>query len=112
MTLKLALETMFGAFLLPFFARTFWGKMATRWGAIGGYTAAVVIVGTIWAINHGKGNPMIHQTGTVWIDMAWTAAIGLFAASVISGGKIRKSIPTIFAAVVSGILGGYILTLI
>lgn len=78
---------------------------------IGGFFAAFIIVGSMWIINHGMKNSLIKQSGSVWIDMAWAAAIGLFTASVISGGKIKKSFVNIGAAIVGGVIGGVILTI-
>lgn len=111
MNAKSAVLTACGGFLFPFVIRMMWGRMVKIGGVAGGFFASVVIVGTIWATNHGIKNHLIQQTGPVWIDMAWAAGIGIFTASVISGGKIGKSIVNIFAAVVGGILGGFILSL-
>jgi hypothetical protein len=112
MTVKLAIATMIGAFLLPFSIKMLWGRMVEKWGAVGGWLAAVGIVGTIWAVNHGKSSPMIYQTGTIWIDMALAAAVGLFTASIVSGGKVKKSLNTVLAAVTAGVIGGFILSLL
>ena len=100
------ITTILGAFLFPIFLRLFWGRLVNKFGAIGGFLAAIIIVGTIWVINHGIDNHLIQQSGSTWIDMAWAAAIGVFTASVVSGGKIRKSFANINAAVIGGILGG------
>jgi hypothetical protein len=103
------ITTILGAFLFPIFLRLFWGRLVNKFGAIGGFLAALVIVGTIWVINHGMENHLIQQSGSGWIDMAWAAAIGVFTASVVSGGKIRKSYTNIGAGVVGGIVGGIVL---
>ena len=103
------ITTILGAFLFPIFLRLFWGRLVNRLGAVGGFLAAIIIVGTIWIINHGMDNHLIKQSGSVWIDMAWAAAIGIFTASVAAGGKIRKSFTNMGAAVVGGIIGGIVL---
>ncbi len=111
MTIGAMLSTICGAFIFTFLLRILWGKLMEKREIIGGFFAAFIIVGTMWVINHGIKNSLIKQSGSVWIDMAWAAGIGLFTASVISGGKIKKSFVNIGAAIVGGIIGGAILTL-
>jgi hypothetical protein len=104
-----AITTIFGAFLFSLSLRLLWGRLVNRLGAIGGILSAIIIVGTIWIINHGMKYHLIQQSGNVWIDMAWAAAIGVFTASVAAGGKIKKSVTNINAAVIGGIIGGIVL---
>lgn len=111
MTLGLALTTMVGGFLFPFAIRMMWGKMVESWGPAGGFMAAAFIVGTVWTINHGLGQPLIYQTGA-WVDMAWGAGIGLIAATMVLGGKLSKAWNNIIAAIVGGVIGGFLLALI
>ncbi len=111
MTLGLALTTMVGGFLFPFAIRMMWGKMVDTWGPIGGWMAAAFVVGTVWTINHGLGQPLIYQTGA-WVDMAWGAGIGLIAATMVLGGKLSKAWNNIIAAIVGGVIGGFLLALI
>lgn len=103
------ITTICGAFIFPFIIRLMWGKFVEAGGIIGGFVAALAIVGTIWILNHGIKNHLIVQSGAVWIDMAWPAAIGVFTASVIAGGKIKKSLVNVGAALVGGILCGIVL---
>lgn len=111
MTAGLALTTMVGGFLFPFAIRMMWGKMVESWGPAGGFMAAAFIVGTVWTINHGLGQPLIYQTGA-WVDMAWGAGIGLIAATMVLGGKLSKAWNNIIAAIVGGIIGGFLLAII
>lgn len=109
MTLPLALATVAGGFLFPFMIRLMWGKLVDNFGPIGGWMAALFIVGTVWAINHGTG--MITQgVEAAWIDMGFAAGIGLLTASVVRGGSFAKAVPNVIAAIVGGIIGGYILS--
>lgn len=105
------ITTIFGAFIFPLFLRLFWGRLVNKLGAIGGFLASISIVGTIWVFNHGFNSHLIQQSGNTWIDMAWAAAIGVFTASVLSGGKIEKSFLNIGAGLVGGIIGGIVLVL-
>ncbi|MBU5456070.1 Lin0368 family putative glycerol transporter subunit [Caproiciproducens sp. MSJ-32] len=110
MTLELALATIVGGFLFPFLIRMYWGGLVDKFGPIGGFMAAGFIVGTAWALNHGVG--LITQSGPVWVDMGFAAGIGLCVASAIQGGKVKKAIPQIGAALVGGTLAGFILSII
>lgn len=105
------ITTVLGAFIFPLFIRIFWGRLVNKLGAIGGFLAAIIIVGTIWIFNHGFDSHLIQQSGSTWVDMAWAAAIGVFTASAFSGGKIKKSFANIGAGVVGGIIGGIALVL-
>lgn len=111
MTTGQAIATIIGGFLFPFAIRLMWGKMVDEWGAIGGWMAAAFIVGTVWSINHGISNPMITQSGGVWIDMAVAAGVGVYVASVIRGGNIKGSLINIAAAVAGGGIAGFFLSL-
>ena len=68
--------------------------------------AALFIVGTMWAMNHGLG--MIYQSGTAWVDMAWAAGTGLMFADIFAGKKINGS--TVLAGLLGGVIGGFILS--
>lgn len=105
-----AIATVFGGFLFPFAIRMMWDKMIDEWGPIGAWMAAAFIVGTVWTINHGLENPMITQSGGVWIDMAVAGGVGVFVATVVRGGKIKQSLVHIGAAVFGGLLAGLLLS--
>jgi uncharacterized membrane protein (UPF0136 family) len=111
MSVGTAVTIIAGGFLFPFAIRMMWGKMVEDWGPLGGWMAAAFIVGTVWTLNHGIERPLITQTGGAWIDMAWAAGIGLFVATALRGGKILKALPNVFAAVVGGVMGGFLLSL-
>lgn len=107
MTIQNIITTFAGAFIFPFLIRLLWGKMVEVWGAIGGWMAAGFIVGTTWALNHGVG--LIVQKGA-WVDMAWAAGFGLFAASVAAGDHFGKGFTNACMAIIGGTLGGFILS--
>jgi len=111
MTVKEIIMTITGAAIFSFLVIILWGKLVNWFGAIGGFIAAMLIPGTMWIINHGVNNHLIKQSGTVWIDMAWAVGIGVFISSKIQGGKVTKAKNTLMAVILSGIIGGYILTI-
>jgi hypothetical protein len=108
MTFGQIATTFAGGFIFPFLIRLLWGKMVESWGPVGGWMAAGFIVGTAWTLNHGVG--LIYQTGAAWIDMAWAAGFGLFAASAASGDNVGKGLTNAFMAIIGGTLGGLILS--
>jgi uncharacterized membrane protein (UPF0136 family) len=108
MDIKLAIATVVGAAIFPFLIRILWGKLCATFGPIGGFMAAGWIVGTTWAFNHFVG--AITQSGDAWIDMGLAAGVGLIVASTLRGGKFAKAVPNILAALVAGVLGGFILS--
>ena len=75
MGLQEALLTIIGSFVFTFLVLTLWGRLVNSVGPVGGYIAALMIPGTMWILNHGIKNHFIHQTGSVWIDMAWVSLI-------------------------------------
>lgn len=109
MSFQGALLTIIGSFVFTFLVLSLWGRLVNSVGPIGGYIAALMIPGTMWILNHGIKNHLIHQTGSVWIDMAWAVGIGVCVSSKIKGKKIFKAKNTIVAAVVGGMLAGIIL---
>ncbi|GAB6086546.1 Lin0368 family putative glycerol transporter subunit [Alkaliphilus crotonatoxidans] len=110
MTIGFAITTIAGGFIFPFLIRLLWGKMCENWGPAGGYMAAGFIVGTAWTINHGVG--LIFQSGGAWIDMAFAAGAGLFVASALSGDNVSKGLVNLFYAILGGVIGGFILSLL
>jgi hypothetical protein len=108
MTIQNIIATFAGGFIFPFLLSMLWGKMVENWGAIGGWMAAGFIVGTSWTLNHGVG--LIFQSGAAWVDMAFAAGVGLFAGSVVTGGKLNKGLVNAFFAIIGGVLGGFILS--
>lgn len=112
MSIKEIITTIVGGFLFPFFIVTTWGRLVKKIGPFGGFVASFIIVGTMWVINHGVNNHLVKQSGLVWIDMAWAAAIGVLVSSIVTGGKVYKSMTTIVAVILGGLLSGGLLFLI
>ncbi|NLA78334.1 MAG: hypothetical protein GX845_02125 [Erysipelothrix sp.] len=110
MTVQHMVATIAGGFLFPFLIRLMWGKLVDNFGTFGGWMAALFIVGTTWAINHGAGMIIQGAEGAAWIDMGFAAGIGLLVASVVRGGNFGKAVPNLLAALVGGALGGLILS--
>ncbi len=109
MTIANIITTLFGAFIFPVLLRLIWAPLVNLWGAKGGILSAVLITGTMWVVNHGIRNPLIVQSGNIWIDMSWAAALGVFTATLLLGANFKKSIPLLFTSTIGGIFAGFIL---
>ena len=101
-------STLIIGFLFTFLNQEIWGKLVDRFKGFGGLLAATLIPGTMWIIGHGLNSPMINQTGSIWIDMAWAPAIGGITHSILLGKKGGKG-NNFIAAIFAGILAAYVL---
>lgn len=110
MTLINMIKTFLGASLFPFCLVLFFDRFVKKIGAIGGFVAAGVIIGSIWMINHGF--PLIVQSGPIWIDMAFAAGSGVLTASIINKGSFSKALSNLFVAFLGGLLAGGLISLI
>ncbi|MGL5327730.1 MAG: Lin0368 family putative glycerol transporter subunit [Peptostreptococcaceae bacterium] len=104
MTIQLAFTTILGGAVFAFLCNFVWGRLVDQFGAIGGWIAAGMLVGTTWSLNHGMG--FVHQSGVIWMDMAIAAFAGGLVCSSLGGGKLSKAIPTICGCIIGGIIAG------
>ena len=110
MTLSQVLTTILGGFLLPFAILDFWGRLVERFGPLGGWFAAAIIIGPIWYLNHGMLNPLIVQHGAVFIDMGFATAIGVLVYGLTRGIDFSSHGRNLLAALLGGSLAGLILS--
>ncbi len=110
MTIPQALFTFMGAALFPFFVILFFDKFVHKFGGIGGFIAAGLIIGNMWLVNHGFG--LITQSGPVWVDMAFAAGSGVFVSTLLHQGKLSKALPNLFVAFLGGLIAGAIISII
>lgn len=110
MTISQALTTLTGAFMFPFLCRIGWGRLVDKFGPIGGWIAAAFITGTMWLFNHGLDKHLIVQTG-VWVDMGLAAGVGVWVATAALGFNKRESRKNLASAILAGVVGGFILSL-
>jgi hypothetical protein len=133
MTPASAITTTFGAFCFAFTVCICWPKLVEDFKWAGGFIAAGIIVGTFWVMNHklpgwgiapamremasgDKGQfGLIHQAhnyGGPWIDMGFAAGFSLWISSIHGGGRPGKSLPTLAAVILGGLVGGALVGLI
>lgn len=110
MSAQAIISTITGGFLFTFLIQILWGRLVNKFGSFGGILAAVLISGTMWVLNHGLTKPLIFQSGSLWIDMAWAPAVSGIVYSLLAGKKIKKSVPNIIAAILGGIMAGLLIS--
>lgn len=110
MTIQLAFTTILGGAVFGFLCNFAWGKLVDQFGPIGGWIAAGTLVGTTWSLNHGMN--FVHQSGSIWMDMAIAACVGGLMCSSLGGGKFSKAIPTLCGCIIGGIIAGTALSVI
>ena len=110
MTLTNMITTFLGAALFPFMLKLFFDRFVDKMGAIGGFAAAGVIIGSVWLVNHGL--PLIDQSGPIWVDMAFAAGTGVLVASIINKGSFTKALPNLFLAFMGGLLAGGVISIL
>lgn len=121
------ITTFAGGFLAAFILTMGFGQMVNRFGPIGGWLAGGFIVGTMWALNHSTGigiagitqnlvpgvsNLMVQGQNSPWVDQAWPIVTGIMANGAVSGAKLGKAMPTWIAAILGGIVAGFVLSCI
>lgn len=109
MSASQVLTTILGGFLLPFIILLLWGRLVDRFGAWGGWLAAVIIIGPIWYLNHGMSHPLIVQQGPVFIDMGFATGLGVLTYGLCKGISFQSHRANLLAALLGGCLAGIIL---
>lgn len=107
-----AFSTFLGGLIFALLLQLIWDKLVEKLGILGGFLSAMLIPGSMWIINHGMNNHLIMQSNSIWIDMSWAAAIGGVTVTKLTGKSIKESIPNIFAAIIGGILAGFIIIIL
>lgn len=106
------LGTVVGSAIAGMFVMSVWGELAGAYGFIGGWFAALAIIGVMWFMNHFVG--LINNDGA-WVDMA----VGIGVAGTARGGfdagfsTVVAALPTLAFVLIGGALGGvcaYLLT--
>lgn len=94
-----------GSFIVGLLIMGAWGMLGGEYGSLGGWIAALVMVGPTWFMNHYLG---IFKQDGAWIDQGIAiGAAGVFKGVFLDGGgALLESVPLILVVVVAGGLGG------
>ncbi len=92
------------------FVMSIWGDWAGAYGNIGGWFAAVAIIGPMWFLNHYIGL-IDNSKGLAFVDMAWGIAwVGIMrdvfgvGGNSFDLGRLVESLPTLGLVTVGAIL--------
>ena len=100
------LGTVIGTAVAGMFVMSVWGEFVGAYGIGGGWFAGLVIIGTMWFLNHCIG---IHNNDGAWVDMALGIAVAGMMRSVFESGIKAgiDSLPTLLVTLVGGAVGGF-----
>ncbi len=100
------LGTIIGTAIAGMFVMSVWGAFAGAYGIAGGWFAGLIIIGTMWFMNHYIG--LVHNKGA-FIDMALGIGVAGTMRDVFNNGIQAgvESLPTLITVIVGGIIGGY-----
>ena len=94
-----------GAMIVGALVFGIWPEMWKTYGIMGGWTAAFIIVGLCWFMNHWLGI-FSNPERTIWIDQGLAiAAAGVAWAMVRFGASFTDCLPTLCLVAVGGCIG-------
>ncbi|MBM7613767.1 Lin0368 family putative glycerol transporter subunit [Alkaliphilus hydrothermalis] len=99
-------STMIGTAIAGMFVMSVWGAFVEQGGIIGGWFAGLIIIGTMWLMNHYLG--LINNDGA-FVDMACGIGMAGFMRGVFENGiQVGiDSLPTLGLVILGGALGGF-----
>ncbi|WIV12675.1 hypothetical protein [Proteiniborus sp. MB09-C3] len=100
------LGTVIGTAIAGIFVMSVWGAFASAYGIAGGWFAGLLIIGTMWFLNHALG--LINNDGA-FVDMAVGIGMaGTMRDVFMNGGQVFvDALPTLVVVLVGGIVGGF-----
>ncbi|WP_416246422.1 Lin0368 family putative glycerol transporter subunit [Caldibacillus debilis] len=108
-----ALRSIIGYAIAGLLVMSIWSEFAGSYGILGGYLAAIIIIGPMWFMNHFLG--LIPQDDdSAWVDMALGIAVaGTMRDTFMKGGSaFVDALPTLglvaLGAIIAGITAGII----
>jgi hypothetical protein len=99
------LFTVIGTAIAGMFVMSVWGAFAGAYGIGGGWFAGLMIIGSMWYMNH---NLECHNNDGAWVDMALGIGVagtmrGVFENGISTG---IDALPTLAVVLIGGALGG------
>lgn len=100
------ISTVIGTAIAGMFVMSVWAKFVEAYGIGGGWFAGLMIIGTMWFMNHYIG---IHNNDGAWIDMALGIGVAGLMKVVFSDGVQAglDSVPTLVVVLIGGAIGGF-----
>ena len=107
------LRTAIGGTIAGLFAGGIWGAFAGEYGILGGWAAALVIIGLMWFMNHYVG--LIHNSSEgSFVDMATAIGTTCIVRDLFMNGasELPASMPTFVFLAIGGCIGGYLASVV
>ncbi len=100
------LGTIIGTAIAGMFVMSVWGAFAGAYGIAGGWFAGLLIIGTMWFMNHALG--LVNNDGA-FVDMAVGIGMaGTMRDVFMNGGQVFvDALPTLIIVLIGGIVGGF-----
>ncbi|MCT4597940.1 MAG: hypothetical protein N4A50_08725 [Vallitalea sp.] len=99
------LGTFIGSMISGILVFSVWGKLAGDYGLVGGWFAALVIIGLSWSICHYAG-VIYNRDGAAWVDLGLPVGVAGTAVGVFNGQPLVNALPTLGVLAIGAILGG------
>lgn len=101
------LGTILGAAIAGMFVMSVWGAFSNAYGIGGGWFAGLIIIGTMWFLNHYVG---IHNNDGAFVDMAVGIGVAGTMRDVFLHGTQAgaASLPTLAVTIIGGVCGGLV----
>lgn len=103
-----AIRSIIGFMLAALFVLAVWGEFAEAYGVIGGWFAALAIIGPLWFVNHYLGF-IPQDSDQSFVDMGLAIGIAGVAQGMFSGAGVDgliETLPTIIVVVLGATFGG------
>ncbi|NLZ35344.1 MAG: hypothetical protein GX889_10690 [Clostridiales bacterium] len=103
------LRSTIGFMCVGLFVGGIWGTFAEKYGIVGGWFAAVAIIGPMWFMNHYLGL-ITNEDDGAFIDMGLGVGISCFMRDFFNQGASSavKSLPTLALIAVGAVIGGIV----
>lgn len=103
-----ALRSIVGYMFAVIYVFAVWGMFESSYGIIGGWLAALFIIGPLWFVNHYLG--LIPQDDSnSFVDMGLAIGVGGIIHGSLTGNGLDSfisSLPTIITVIVGATIGG------
>src|SRR5699024_2658401 len=102
----LYLRSTVGYFIAGLFAMGVWATLWNTYGLLGGFAAALIIIGPMWYMNHYVGL-IQNDNDDAYVDMALGIAVAVTMRDVFMNGfdTVVASLPTLSFVILGGVLG-------
>lgn len=99
------LGTFIGSMISGVLVFAVWGQLATDYGLIGGWLAALITIGLAWSVCHYVG-AIDNKDGAAWVDLGLPVGVAGTALGVFNGLPLANALPTLGILALGAICGG------